>query len=361
MGCGSSLVSAPFGKGKASPDPSLRYVSGDKIERRCSYSECFEGTCKDTGTKVVLRNIPKAHGLFNRDVVLQELKELKDLNHKSCVRVLDVWEDDDAVHYAEEKSPSCADVLEFVAESSVHTDRQAALLLRSLLQGLAHIHAKGIVHRELLPKNILVIPGTDGADPSVAILNIGLHSLKAEVDLRSLRSGKAAGRPPFHWSPELAQAALDRQELTFSDRSDIWAVGVLAFTLLGGFPPFFSENATIMLQRISGADLQFLPAAHWSALPAPAVAFVRALLQKDPGARPSAKECLEMEWMQGLDDKASAGGAVELPIKIELKDAIAKLKARRALNVVQAVTRLGTEKKKKDGPDPFAVTEPASA
>jgi serine/threonine protein kinase len=95
-------------------------------------------------------------------------------------------------------------------------------LLIQVTRGVAAAHAAGIVHRDLKPANIMVRPSGD-----ISILDFGLAHDTRGTDPRITRAGATVGTPHY-MSPEQVQGRL------VDERSDIYAIGAIAFELLTG-------------------------------------------------------------------------------------------------------------------------------
>ncbi|GLG99029.1 Death-associated protein kinase related, partial [Gryllus bimaculatus] len=87
----------------------------------------------------------------------------------------------------------------------------------------------------------------------------------------------------------------------------MWSAGVTAYVLLTGFSPFGGETDQETFCNVARAQLDF-PEELFDGVSAHATAFVRALLERDPSARPSAAEGLRHPWLQGTRQGRGAAG-----------------------------------------------------
>jgi serine/threonine-protein kinase len=144
------------------------------------------------------------------------------------------------------------------------------MILLDVLAGLAAAHAQQVVHRDLKPANVAVTPS------AVKIMDFGI-AYAQDSDLSVTRTGQVVGSP-LYMSPEQIQG------FELDARSDLYSLGVLAFTLLTGQEPFRGTTPTaVSLKHIQEAppDLAVLrPDLHrgWKM-------FVERLLAKDREAR----------------------------------------------------------------------------
>jgi serine/threonine protein kinase len=84
----------------------------------------------------------------------------------------------------------------------------------------------------------------------------------------------------------------------YTDKADIWSIGVVTYVLLCGYPPFNAgtESLTYNILTEDGANVKF-PSPAWDSITPDAIAFIKRLLDKDPDRRPSAKDALDDEWL----------------------------------------------------------------
>lgn len=135
--------------------------------------------------------------------------------------------------------------------------------LAGIADGLAELHARGLVHRDLKPANVLL--GDDGVP---VLADFGLAA--AAGDAAAPRGGS-----PFAMSPQ----QLDGQPPAPAD--DLYAFGALAYELLGGYPPFYPDGRHERIRSESPAPLPTR-----AAVPAGLEQLVLRCLAKDPRDRP---------------------------------------------------------------------------
>jgi hypothetical protein len=196
------------------------------------------------------------------------------LRHPRCLRAYAYAGDDRNVYIAYEYVPGRT--MRDRIRARELGDRAAVEVAVQILEGLAHAHANGIVHRDVKPTNVLV---ADGPEIEVRLLDFGLAQF-AEAETLT-----AAGDVPgtlAYISPE----RLAGEEASFA--ADVWAVGVLLWEALAGYHPFWSSSPVETARRIE-AGAPPLETARPD-LPRHLTEAVDRALTVDPTRRPLAPE-----------------------------------------------------------------------
>ncbi|MDP3499909.1 MAG: serine/threonine-protein kinase [Myxococcales bacterium] len=211
---------------------------------------------------------------FRREALL-----LSSVEHPSVVRVIDFGEHGHSMCLVMEyvEGQSLQQLIE--REAPIAVDR-AERILGQLAQGLAAIHGKGIVHRDLKPDNVVLTTTPDGREQA-RVLDFGIARL-AEPDERQqvTQSGFVVGTPEY-MSPEQAMGQ------PLDPRSDLYALGLIAFRLLTGKAPFPGPSPReLVSQQIHQAPPRLLELAPHLASAQALVDVVTACMAKEPDARP---------------------------------------------------------------------------
>jgi Protein kinase domain len=218
------------------------------------------------------------------------------LRHPRCLRAYAYAEDERNVYIAYEYVPGRT--LRDRIRARELSDSGAVEVAAQLLEGLAHAHANGIVHRDVKPTNVLV---ADGPALEIRLLDFGLAQF-AEAETLT-----AAGDVPgtlAYISPE----RLAGEEASFS--ADVWAVGVLLWEALAGFHPFWTSSPVETARRIE-AGAPPLASARPD-LPRTLLDAVDRSLALDPDRRPGALQ-LAQQLRDALVRKRRARGPRTFP------------------------------------------------
>src|SRR5579872_2791401 len=119
--------------------------------------------------------------------------------------------------------------------------KRAAIIIRKVADALAHVHAKGVFHRDVKPENILI--RNDAPDEPV-LIDFGLA--RAEDSERLTRTGATLGTPAY-MSPEQASAG---KGPPVDGRSDVYSLGATLYAALTGGPPFQGDSLAEVVAKI---------------------------------------------------------------------------------------------------------------
>lgn len=167
---------------------------------------------------------------------LREARSSAKVRHENIVQV-----------YAVEEQPLPYLVMEYIPGETLHQklDRTGPLETEEVVhlgvqiaEGLAAAHAKGLIHRDIKPGNILIEAGNEVC---VKITDFGLA--RAADDASVTQSGFIAGTPMF-MAPEQALGT------TLDHRADLFSLGSVLYTMSSGRPPFRANTTIAVLKRV---------------------------------------------------------------------------------------------------------------
>ncbi|KAJ0407798.1 hypothetical protein ATCC90586_006274 [Pythium insidiosum] len=237
---------------------------------------------RDRTRLAALKVIPVAleAGQRGEDVenVRREIQFLRECDHPNVVAFYGAYYKDGALWVAMEYcgGGSVADVCR---QRALRED-EIAVIVRGALRGLAYLHARKKIHRDIKGGNILLTLAGE-----VKIADFGVS---AQLKDTMSRRGTFVGTP-YWMSPEMIQ------DSEYDARSDIWSLGITMIELADQTPPLFDEHPMrVLIQIPRNPPPQVRQPARWSPLFSQFLAFC---LRKNPRERPSALECLEHPFL----------------------------------------------------------------
>lgn len=170
-----------------------------------------------------------AHDERVRTRFRQEAHAVARLNHRGVVAVYDHWDgDDDAPPYLVMELVDGGSVRDVLDVRGSLSPGQTLALLRPAMMGLADAHARGLVHRDVTPANVLVT--AEGAS------KLGDFGLARAAALSAATFPDGVVGSPHYMSPEAVSGRL------LDARADVYSLGCMLFECLTGAPPFDGDS-----------------------------------------------------------------------------------------------------------------------
>lgn len=119
-----------------------------------------------------------------------------------------------------------------------YTEAEAKKVVKVVAKVLRYCHSEGVTHRDLKPENLLYADETESA--AIKIADFGFAKLVTEETNMSTMCGT-----PGYYAPEIVR------KLPYDCKCDIWSLGVIAYILLCGFPPFYDESQVEEMRKVN--------------------------------------------------------------------------------------------------------------
>jgi serine/threonine protein kinase len=165
---------------------------------------------------------------------LREARTASQLAHGNIVAVQDLGVLPDGRPYLVMPKMQGMDLAMLLRAQGPQSARRTVELLFGAAAGLDLIHAKGYVHRDVKPENLMHVVREDGSEATM-LLDFGIVGLVAAPSARLTAEGSVFGTPAY-LAPEAIQGDMPDR------RGDVYALATVAFELMTGRPPFEAEN-----------------------------------------------------------------------------------------------------------------------
>eukprot|EP01087_Luapelamoeba_hula_P006472 TRINITY_DN1654_c0_g1_i2.p1 TRINITY_DN1654_c0_g1~~TRINITY_DN1654_c0_g1_i2.p1 ORF type:complete len:237 (+),score=52.51 TRINITY_DN1654_c0_g1_i2:385-1095(+) len=208
---------------------------------------------------------------------------MKKVDHPNILKLFEVYEDDEHFFLVLELVEGL-ELFDKIVDRGNYSERDAANIVKQILEAVRYLHQEGIVHRDLKPENLL--SAGEGENEVVKVADFGFAKNFGEEKLVT-----SCGSPGYV-APEVLT------EDTYTNAVDMWSVGVIIYILLSGYPPFYDESPPKIFKKITEAKYDFDDPV-WDDISDIAKDLIRCLLVKDPYQRLSAKKCLKHPWIAG--------------------------------------------------------------
>ncbi|QLL34055.1 hypothetical protein HG536_0F03800 [Torulaspora globosa] len=205
---------------------------------------------------------------------IQIMAALNKQPHENILRLLDFFEDDE-YYYIETPvhgETGCVDLFDLIELKTNMTEFEAKLIFKQVVSGIKHLHEQGIVHRDIKDENVIV-----DSKGFVKLIDFGsaayVKSGPFDVFVGTIdyAAPEVLGGEPYEGKPQ-----------------DIWAIGILLYTIV------FKENPFYNIDEIMEGTLKFSSGAEVSDA---CINLIKKILNKSAPKRPTIQEIYDDEWM----------------------------------------------------------------
>jgi calcium-dependent protein kinase len=268
------------------------YMDAEKQLGKGGCGIVVTGYERETGQEFAIKIVTKQSS--ERGRLDREIKLLKDVDHANIVRLFEVYDTPTHVYFVMELC-SGGHLGELLAKQSGKClpEDWAKQIIRQLVSAVAHLHGRGICHRDIKLQNILMEHSMNKS-AQIKLIDFGYGSRFIGALPMRTKCGT-----PYTTAPEVLRESYD-------ERCDVWSVGVVSFIVLSGKRPFeildvpgqlAEAGKAAMMTNILMGRFSYNPT-YWSRVSAQGVEFVDMLLHHDYKTRVYAQEALEHPWLQ---------------------------------------------------------------
>lgn len=216
----------------------------------------------------------------------RELEILKTLDHPNIVKFYETYQDDKFFHLVMEYC-SGGELLERIVSKQSLQEKEAVDIMKKIFSAVNYLHEHGIGHRDLKPENFLF--SHKGEDAEIKIIDFGLSKQIEENSGGSIKGLQTLVGTALYVAPEVLVGNYDY-------RCDNWSVGVIAYILLSGNPPFLGATAKDVFEKIKKGKFS-LSGGEWKRISKQAKDFIQKLICVDVNKRMTADQALKHEWL----------------------------------------------------------------
>jgi len=232
-----------------------------------------------------MKCVPKA--LLEESGLWQEIELLRDLDHPCIARLYGTYEDHDDLFMVMEYCKG-GELFEAIEEADGLSEDAARKAFWQMLGAISYIHGRGVCHRDLKPENFLLSHDLErGRKPVFKLIDFGTsRRFSPESPLKTKVCTLQYAAPEI----------LARNTEPYTEKCDVWSLGVCLFVMFCGVPPFTADTDSQVMKRVRKGKFKFEPKEYWEEKSQDVKSLISSLLEVDVAARPSAREVLHNQW-----------------------------------------------------------------
>ena len=240
---------------------------------------------RKTGIKYALKTLLKKKVKQNSLEKLRvEIKIMAMLDHPNILRLHECFETLDKIYLVLDLCTG-GELLDRLHLEHHYSEKVACKLIHTMLAAVRYCHDHNIVHRDLKLENFLFENEEYGAELKLIDFGLSQHFEPEEVL-------HAPVGTPYYVAPEVLDGNYDA-------RCDVWSIGVIAYMLLSGSPPFYGHNDAETLRSVKAGQFAFSKK-QFGNISNEAKDFITTCLTKSVAHRPSAEEAQAHVWFRLL-------------------------------------------------------------
>ena len=251
-----------------------------------SFGEVSKVICHNTGLARAVKMISKSSvgSESQRAAFLSEINILKTLDHPHILKIYEYYEDEDS-YYIVMDFYEGGELFQKIIDMKAFSEREAANVLSQILSAVAYAHKHGIVHRDLKPENILISSDQGESNFHVKVVDWG-----ASTKFNSMERLKDLHGSLYYIAPEVLNKS-------YTEKCDVWSIGVIMYILLSGEPPFNGKNNDEVFKKIQSGPLKF-PDHGFQHVSEQAKSLIKDMLNRNLKKRLTSMEALNHPWFK---------------------------------------------------------------
>src|SRR5262245_27589250 len=223
----------------------------------------------------------------------REARAAASIRHQNVVGVTDFGQTSDGVFFLVMEYVEGETLFQLLRREGTVSPQRAAGILRQVVAGVEAAHDEGILHRDLKPANILLMQqkrNLTGEDGFVKVGDFGLAKI-VNADRSELASDGGPASRGIIGTPEYMAPEQMEPDGKLDARADIYALGTIAYHMLGGRPPFTGNITQLIAQKLTQAPPPL------STLRSDVSKEVEASVMKALAIDPSERPAIANEWI----------------------------------------------------------------
>jgi calcium-dependent protein kinase len=211
-----------------------------------SYGHVYRCQSISTGNVYACKKFDKKY-IKNKKRLKTEINLLRATDHPNIIKLYEIFEDKYNLYLIMEEC-SGGELFARLAlnakNNKMYTEKDAAKMMKQILEAVNYLHFHGVCHRDLKPENILL--STMEESSQLKLIDFGLSKvLKTMDDIIKEKVGTL-----YYMAPEVILG-------DYNEKCDVWSCGVILYIMLSGNPPFYDDNQDKLKEKICNIEYNF--------------------------------------------------------------------------------------------------------
>jgi hypothetical protein len=275
------------------PPTTLSYYKLIKLIGSGSFGKVLLAQCLLNGKYVAIKAFDKEYlkDEYSKGKVTREIYIQRNLTHENIIKLYEVFYNETHLFIVMEYA-SNGDMLHYLKNKKKLVESEARKFFRQLVYGLAHIHCRNVLHRDIKLDNILL-----DEDMGVKICDFGVSRIISKSQIIKEQCGT-----PAYLAPEII---INKGYSSFY--SDMWSLGIVLYTMICGAVPYRGSSLQELLDSEINKEIEYP-----SFLSPSAKDLIQKLLQFEPTKRVSFPEIFKHPWFTGEINPTTDDNMVEI-------------------------------------------------
>ena len=259
-----------------------------------TYGHVYRVQSISTGNVYACKKFDKKY-IKNKKRLKNEIDLLRATDHPNIIKLFETFEDKQHLYLIMEECSGgelFARLAKNAQNNKMYTEKDAAKMMKQILEAVNYLHYHNVCHRDLKPENILLSSMEENSQ--LKLIDFGLSKVVKSVD--DIIKGKEVGTL-YYMAPEVILG-------DYNEKCDVWSCGVILYIMLSGNPPFYDNDKEKLKKKICNIEYNFnFPI--FSKISEDAKDLLRQIFVNYEN-RPTISDILNSTWVKGNAPNASS-------------------------------------------------------
>ena len=211
-----------------------------------AYGHVYRSQNISTGNVYACKKFDKKY-IKNKKRLKTEIDLLRATDHPNIIKLYEIFEDKLNLYLIMEECSGgelFARLAMNAKNNKLYTEKDAAKIMKQILEAVNYLHYHGVCHRDLKPENILFSSMEENSQ--IKLIDFGLSKVVKTMD--DIIKGEVGTL--YYMAPEVILG-------NYNEKCDVWSCGVILYIMLSGNPPFYDKNKDKLKEKICNLEYNF--------------------------------------------------------------------------------------------------------